>query len=185
MVELRSKKLAKWSEYYAWYNADHLCPVTHELAIFIKKAGVDEKNITVIANGINLKKFYVKGKAQRYKAFEDKLILGFVGFCREWHQLDKILELIARSSKENIILLIVGDGPASEKLKKKANLLNISNKLHITGVVEREVIPEWIDQFDIALQPAVTPWASPLKLIEYLAKEKQLSPQIQTILENY
>ena len=31
-------------------------------------------------------------------------------------------------------------------------------------------MPLWLDQIDIALQSSVTPWASPLKMLEYMAK---------------
>ncbi len=45
-------------------------------------------------------------------------------------------------------------------------------------------MPHWLDQMDIALQPAVTPWASPLKLIEYLAKGKAIvAPDTDNIKE--
>ena len=38
-----------------------------------------------------------------------------------------------------------------------------------TGVVARDAIASLISAFDIALQPAANPYASPLKLFEYLA----------------
>ncbi len=43
--------LAKWSELYAWRNADHILPVTHVLAGYLYRAGVKQNNVTVIANG--------------------------------------------------------------------------------------------------------------------------------------
>jgi glycosyltransferase involved in cell wall biosynthesis len=49
-------------------------------------------------------------------------------------------------------------------------------------------MPYWLDQMDIALQPAVTPWASPLKMIEYLAKGLAIvapdSDNIKELLNN-
>ena len=35
-------------------------------------------------------------------------------------------------------------------------------------------MPSWLKSIDIALQPAVVPYASPLKLIEYLATGKSI-----------
>ena len=69
-------------------------------------------------------------------------------------------------------------------------LMNFARKreknFHITGLVERKNMPYWLDQIDIAIQPAVTPWASPLKLIEYLGKGKAIvapdTPNIKELL---
>jgi glycosyltransferase involved in cell wall biosynthesis len=41
--------------------------------------------------------------------------------------------------------------------------------VHFTGVVERDRVPSFVAAFDIAVQPAATSYASPLKLFEYLA----------------
>ncbi len=178
------KSLARWTEHYAWRNADHVCPVTHVLAGYISTAGVPKDRITVIPNGIDQKKFYPSEKNARDQKYQDKLIIGFVGFCREWHQLDKLLTLIAESDNKELMLLIVGDGPAAEPLMQQAKQLGIEDRFQITGLIARTDMPHWLDQMDIALQPAVTPWASPLKLIEYLAKGKAIvAPDTENIKE--
>lgn len=177
-------RLARWSEHYTWQHADHVLPVTHVLADFVRKAGVDDARVSVVANGVNLAHFAPNLQVIRQPQFAGKLVLGFVGFCREWHQLDRVLALIAAAKSHNILLLIVGDGPASDSLRQKAAALSIEDRLYITGVVERDAMPAWLDQIDVALQPAVTPWSSPLKLIEYLAKGKVIvAPNSRNILE--
>ncbi|MGR5237524.1 glycosyltransferase family 4 protein [Vibrio alfacsensis] len=176
--------LAQWTESYTWRNADHVCPVTHVLARYIIQVGVPQERITVIPNGIDPQKFSLTTQTVRREQFADKLIIGFVGFCREWHQLDKLLSLIAEPGNRHLMLLIIGDGPAAETLRQQAKQLGIEEHLHITGLVERHDMSEWLDQIDIALQPAVTPWASPLKLIEYLAKGKAIvAPDTENIRE--
>ncbi|UUM32262.1 glycosyltransferase family 4 protein [Vibrio japonicus] len=178
------KPLAKWSEVYTWRNADHVCPVTHVLAHYVIKAGVPEDHITVIPNGIDPKKFFPNQGITRNRQFEGKLTIGFVGFCREWHQLDKLLSLIAEPENNHLMLLIIGDGPAAEPLQEQAKQLGVESRFHITGLIERKDMPAWLDQIDIALQPAVTPWSSPLKLIEYLAKGKVIvAPDTDNIKE--
>ncbi|MEX3074538.1 glycosyltransferase family 4 protein [Vibrio alginolyticus] len=178
------KSLARWTEHYAWRNADHVCPVTHVLAGYISAAGVPTDRITVIPNGIDPKKFYPSEQNARDKKYQEKLIIGFVGFCREWHQLDKLLNLIAESNNKELMLLIVGDGPAAEPLIQQAKQLGLEERFQVTGLIARNDMPHWLDQMDIALQPAVTPWASPLKLIEYLAKGKAIvAPDTDNIRE--
>ncbi|WP_375750132.1 glycosyltransferase family 4 protein [Vibrio sp. HN007] len=181
-------RLAKWSEYYTWRNADHVLPVTHVLAEYIKQAGVPEGRISVVPNGIDPNRFHARNDSTRDKRFSNKLVIGFVGFCREWHRLDEVLALLANESNNELMFLIVGDGPVSEQLQHQARKLNIDSQFHITGLVERDDMPYWLDQIDIALQPAVTPWSSPLKLIEYLAKGKAIvapdAPNIKELLKD-
>jgi glycosyltransferase involved in cell wall biosynthesis len=70
------------------------------------------------------------------------------------------------------------------KLMKLAEKLIVKDRLTITGVVSRELVTEYISSFDIALQPAVVPYASPLKLFEYLVMEKAIiAPASENILE--
>jgi glycosyltransferase involved in cell wall biosynthesis len=53
-------------------------------------------------------------------------------------------------------------------------------------VIPRDRVPEHVAAFDIALQPAVVPYASPLKLFEYLALAKAIvaprQPNIEEVL---
>lgn len=178
--------LAKWSEYYTWRNADHVLPVTHVLASYIVNAGVPLERISVFPNGINPDYFNTADAENRDERFKNKLVIGFVGFCREWHKLDEVMSLIADENNSDLMFLIVGDGPVLNELKTQAKHLGIEKNFHITGLVERKNMPYWLDQIDIAIQPAVTPWASPLKLIEYLAKGKAIvapdTPNIKELL---
>ncbi len=176
--------LAKWSEYYAWRNADHLLPVTDVLAGYIRTAGVTNDKITVIHNGIDKRVFSSIRNNERHDRFKNKLVVGFVGFCREWHQLDQVLAMLARHQADNVMFLIVGDGPVLEALKDQAKSMGMIDRIHITGLVNRQDMPYWLEQIDIAIQPAVTPWCSPLKLIEYLATGKAVvAPNTANIRE--
>tara|TARA_R110001583_G_scaffold7158_6_gene35668 strand:- start:14522 stop:15658 length:1137 start_codon:yes stop_codon:yes gene_type:complete len=163
-------KLAKWSERYVWRNADKVLPVTHVMASYIKAVGVSEDKITVIPNGVDTCVFQPKNTKNRAKRFAGKVVIGFVGFCREWHKLDEVLSLLAGEKRDDVFFLVVGDGPVIPELKVQAKALGFEQRFESTGLVKREDMPYWLDQMDVALQPAVTPWASPLKMIEYLAK---------------
>ena len=162
--------LARWSERYTWKNADQVLPVTHVIADYLQAEGVSKEKITVIPNGVDTDVFQPKNPTNRKPEFKNKLVIGFVGFCREWHKLDEIITLLAREQRTDLALLIVGDGPVINQLRDQAKSLGFENNFFSTGFVSREEMPLWLDQIDIALQTAVTPWASPLKLIEYLAK---------------
>jgi len=179
--------LAKWSEDFAWKNADHCLPVTAVLAERIAIRGVKHGHITVIPNGVNQKEFPAgidpKAIVERY-ALKEKLVLGFTGFVREWHRLDLVLDQIAKHHSEAWHLLIVGDGPDRKRLEHIASSLKIDHKITFTGIVPREEMPLYVASFDIALQPDVVDYASPLKLFEYLALGKAvLAPDRPNIRE--
>jgi len=162
--------LAKWTERYAWKNADKVLPVSHVLASYVKAEGVDNDKIVVIPNGVNLDLFKPKDANNRKPQFDNKLVVGFVGFCREWHKLDEVLMTLNEHENKSLFFLVVGDGPAIPELKALAKKLNFEDRFHVTGLVGRDEMPFWLDQIDIALQSSVTPWASPLKMLEYMAK---------------
>ncbi len=165
--------LARWTERYTWRGADYVLPVTAVLADRVRAAGVPADRMAVIPNGINPEHFGNALPLTQAKArlgLEHHLVLGFTGFIRDWHGLDQIIDFIAdRPGDSGLHLLIVGDGPARESLQHQARQRGIVDRVTITGIVARDRVPDYIAAFDIALQPSVVPYASPLKLFEYLA----------------
>jgi len=165
-------RLARWTEHYAWRGADHVLPVTRVLAGYVCRANVPESRVTVIPNGINPEKFsrvLDTGKAKAALGLEGRLVLGFVGFMRAWHGLERVIDLLAKDADKQRHLLLVGDGPVRNELLAHARSLGISDRVTITGVIARDQVMNYIAAFDVALQPEVVEYASPLKLFEYLA----------------
>lgn len=180
--------LARLIERYTWAGADIVLPVTHVLANYVKNSGVDEDRITVIPNGIDLEKFeniLPTAEAKRRLGLDECQVMGFTGFVREWHGLDRVLDLLkGDNGKYNRRLLIVGDGPAREDIEKRAAQLNVSEKVIFTGIVPRDQVINYVAAFDVALQPDVVAYASPLKLFEYMALGKAIvAPATENIME--
>lgn len=185
---LSLKRFAGEQEGAVWRAADRIFPVTRVLAGYLTAKGVSKDRIEVVPNAVDPKVFHpgVDGTPVRTKyGLEGATVLGFTGFIRDWHGLDQIIEALPELvSEANVHVLIVGDGPARETLEKQAAEGGVSDRVHFTGIVSREEIPAYIAAFDIALQPAVTPYASPLKLFEYLAMAKVvLAPDTENIRE--
>jgi glycosyltransferase involved in cell wall biosynthesis len=186
------KRLALWSERYAWRNADYVLPVTRVLGDMLAANGVAETQIRVVPNGINLERFGnapETAAAKRALGLQQKMVLGFTGFVRDWHGLDSVIDLIARDDATAARhLLVVGDGPARAALEAQALRLGIADRLTFTGVIERDQVAGYVAAFDIALQPAVVAYASPLKLFEYLMLGRAIvapaQPNIMEILRD-
>ena len=183
-------RLARWSQAYAWRNADLVLPVTRVLGDIVQAYGVPAERIVVIPNGINGDRFDGDidiAAAKVALGLQGQLVLGFTGFVRDWHGLDKVIDLIATDPPDALrTLLVVGDGPVRADLEQQAARLGIAARVHFTGIVERDDVARYVAAFDIALQPAVVAYASPLKLFEYLALGKAIvapgQPNIREIL---
>jgi glycosyltransferase involved in cell wall biosynthesis len=71
-------------------------------------------------------------------------------------------------------LLVVGDGPARASIEQCARAHGVASQVSFTGVVARQQVPALAMAFDVALQTALVPYASPLCLFEYLALGKAI-----------
>ncbi len=185
------KQLAKWSQYYCWKNADYRLPVTRVLADMVIDATKVNDRIEVVHNGINEERFNINQTQEEIKkelGLENKLVLGFTGFVRDWHGLEQVIDILKEHPDHRLHLLLVGDGPAREFLESYAHRLDVHHQVTFTGIVDRNKVNYFVNAFDIALQPAVVPYASPLKMFEYMFMGKLIvapdNNNIKEILEN-
>lgn len=189
---LSLERLARWAEGFVWRSADVVLPVTRVLAGHVVARGVPESRIVVVPNGINEDHFQLapaQESAKQALGLQGRLVLGFTGFVRDWHGVDRVVEWMATAdAPRNAQLLVVGDGPVRAELEARARALGLADRVRFTGVVHRDQVPAHVAAFDVALQPAVTAYASPLKLMEYLVMGKAVvapdTPNIREILDH-
>jgi glycosyltransferase involved in cell wall biosynthesis len=158
--------------------------VTKVLGEIVAANGVERERITVIHNGVHRGRFAL----QRYTARpRSSIVVGFVGFVRDWHGLDAVITGLASERVDPPIRLVVV-GPGCAKLIDQAQALGVRELVEFTGLRQREAIPEVIRAFDIALQARAVAYASPLKLFEYMACGRAIvapdQPNIREILTN-
>jgi glycosyltransferase involved in cell wall biosynthesis len=181
---------ARWTEAVAWRSATYVLPVTAVLAADIEREGVASSRVVVTSNGVNVEEFRIVPPRSRPGLpahFGPGPVLGFVGYIRAWHGLPQIVDLLAQDAGfANANLLVVGDGPGRIDLVRRAEELGVGDRVWVSGLVEREALAAYISSFDIALQPEVTSYASPLKLFEYMALSRAIvapdAPNIREIL---
>lgn len=179
-------RLARWTESYTWRNASVVLPVTQVLGDMVEAVGVDKSRIEVIHNGINER---IRDSVFGELVGTDKvntITIGFVGFLNQWHRIDIAVKALSKFPELDVRLLCVGDGDNNirQELVTLAQDLGVADRVEFTGLKNREEVFQLVKQFDIALQPAVTAYASPLKMFEYLAAGCLiLAPKKDNILE--
>jgi glycosyltransferase involved in cell wall biosynthesis len=174
-----------------WRGADAVLPVTRVLANMVEKTRGDAAAIHVVPNGADLTAWpaddAVSAVRRRLGLGPQALVLGFVGFVRAWHGVGWALEALPYLPSE-AHLVIVGDGPALASLKTRAAELGLGSRVHLVGRVAHHEVAAFMRTFDIALQTASVPYASPLKLFEYMALGRAViapdQPNIREVLED-
>ena len=168
---LRMQHIARWLERSVWRSADRVLAVTGVLKDMIANTGVPSQRIEVVPNGIDPDRFIGLPSRQQPGG---PLVLGFVGFVRDWHGLDAVITAMTAHPNIPLELVVVGDGPALPALQRQAAELGIADRVRFMGLQQHDAVPGLIAGFDIALQPRVVTYASPLKLFEYMAAGKAI-----------
>lgn len=170
-------RLARRVETDLFRAAELVCVVTGVLRDMLVEMGVARERLLVTQNGVELARYACGERAAARAAARaalglagaEGLWLGFVGFYRDWHRLDVVLAAMAAPELAAARLVLVGEGPARAGLEARAAALGLAARVHFVGPRPHEAIPALLAAFDVALVPAINPYASPLKLFEYMA----------------
>jgi glycosyltransferase involved in cell wall biosynthesis len=99
------------------------------------------------------------------------VLAGFIGWFRPWHGLERLLEAAASPvwQAAGIHLVLAGDGPARPALEAAIVEKRLGERVVLCGTVPRGEVEAALTAFDVAVQPAVTAYACPMKILEYMA----------------
>ena len=171
------ERLAQRIEDWLCRNATKTIVVSTPMRQTFERRGIGAEHFVVMPNGVDRAEFNpaVSGSAiRRQYELDHAFVIGFVGWIRPWHGVDMMLAALAALKDElpDLRLLIVGDGPALPDLKQQAQALGIEPLVRFTGPVPSVAVAPHVAAMDVAVQPDVTEYASPIKLFEYLAMGK-------------
>jgi glycosyltransferase involved in cell wall biosynthesis len=191
--ELSFRSLARRSERRALERADRVIAVTSALKAILVEEGVSASRIVVMPNGVDLDAFDAVSEGdvaafRKEHALEgEEKVVGFVGFLRPWHGVDMLLhamdseDLVAETRP---LLAIVGDGPALEDAKRRAARGALAGRVRFTGAIDAQRVPVAMKAFDVAVQPAATSYACPIKLVEYMGAARAIvAPDQENVVE--
>lgn len=143
------------------------------LADVLKHFGVDAP-IQVIPNGVNLEPF--RNPVEPHERSElgidpEAVVLIYVGRLGPEKNLPFLLRSFAGTAhaQENVHLVIVGDGPERDNLEDRASQSGVGERVHFTGFVPYEKVPNYLSMADAFVTASVTE-VHPLTVIEAMAR---------------
>ncbi|SKB36637.1 Glycosyltransferase involved in cell wall bisynthesis [Salegentibacter holothuriorum] len=149
------------------------------------------KNI-VVHNGTNVAKFFpISNKNDlRLKLGYPKgaFIFGYIGTLDHHKKMEILINSFYDLQKkhENLFLIIIGDGPAFNKIKQRINYLSLTDKTSMSGWLNHKNINAHINCFDVAVHHYANPYMNPLKIFEYLsAGLPVIAPNIPSIQNSF
>ncbi len=136
----------QWLESYAAKKADKIIVPSEYLKKVILNWGLKKEKIEVIYNS-----FELSANDINFSPSKNGLVLLSVGRLVPWKGFDGLLEVFRRLSqkKQNLKLLIAGDGPDKEMLKQQAKDLLLGESVEFLGSVNRDKIQKILKSSDI------------------------------------
>ena len=131
---------------------DHLICVCEELKRVAVDLGTPERKISVIGNGVDPSRFH-RGDRDAARARlalpKDALIVLSVGHMTERKGFDLLIEACARLGRDDVVLVIAGDGPARGTLERLAGAIGFEARVRFPGAVRNEDLPAWYQASDL------------------------------------
>jgi glycosyltransferase involved in cell wall biosynthesis len=174
---IRSIRFGAWTEKVICNTASWVIVVTGSLQKIMVSSGVRQEKLVVMSNGVNLAHFGIRSDSaalRRHPGLDGKIVIGFVGWFRNWHGLDVLIDAFHRAglAGKKAALLLIGDGPAMKQVREQIESLQAGESVILTGALSHEVVPQYLDLIDIAVQPAANEYCCPMKILEYMALSK-------------
>ncbi len=173
---LALKRAARRVERFLCSSADLVVVVSTPLKDYLVQQGAPAERIVVLPNGTDPDLFRPNAEARdrirsRLGIPTDAVVAGFLGILRPWHGVEMLIEAIARlrEEKKGIHILIIGDGPSQADLEALARSRGLANVVTFTGRIPHRTVPDYLAAFDIGVSPRATFYASPMKVLEYMA----------------
>lgn len=130
------------------------------------------KPFTVINNGVDTDKFafntQIREKLRNKMGWTDCKVIGHVGYFTEVKNQSFIVDIFECLYENNpdYRLVLIGDGPMREEIKKKIDSKGLGNKVCMTGNIDN--VNEYLNAIDMIVMPSLFE-GLPLTLIEQQA----------------
>lgn len=153
-----TKTLTKYSWKYAkmFYNrCDGVAAPSESIRRMLNKRGI--RNVDVIANGVDVKKFNpeVSGmKARKRFVKRGERLVMYVGRLSKEKRLETLLKAAKILKKDNIKFAIVGTGPAEGHYRHMVEHMNLQDMVRFTGFINNSELPKYYAACDAFCIPS-------------------------------
>lgn len=141
----------------------------HVKSILEKNYGMAQSHVSVLFNGVNVSRFAVRTPQKRASLFsefgiapQNKLLVAAGYFITE-KGFSYLLKAMARARevRDDVHLILVGDGPVEAELKAEADRLKLQDRVHFAGL--RHDVDRFMSASDAVIVPSI--WQEPAGLV--------------------
>lgn len=143
----------------AFRNADAVIALTEDMKREIQK--IWDRDVYVIPNGIDLERFEsLSGEETRSKLQikQEEVIIIYVGRFRPEKGIQYLIQAmdIIRQKEANARLILGGEGPEEENLKRLVEQANLGNCINFIGQIPNEKVHEYMAAADVFVLPSLS-----------------------------
>ncbi|NMP32963.1 glycosyltransferase family 4 protein [Thalassotalea sp. M1531] len=141
-------KILEKLEMFLYRRADSIISVTKSFKQELIERGIDGGKISVVLNGVDLSKYQLQRKKDKYFSekykLENKFVVGYIGTHGLAHALEHVIEAAELlQADENIRFLFAGGGAAKDKLVKLVDEKQLTNVVFIARQPKESMPSIW------------------------------------------
>lgn len=154
-------------------SASHVVTTGEKLRrTLIKDNGMSSSHVTSVPTGIDADLFVPGNRQARREELglpASPVIVGIVATLRSWKGHQYLLEAFAELMRDDVALLIVGDGPQRQAIEEQVFNLGIRRKVFMPGN-QKNVLP-WLQAMDLFVLPSYANEGVPQGIMQAMACE--------------
>ena len=177
-------RLTRGLETYVLRRADAVAVICEGIRKDVVARGISEEKLTVIPNSVDVDRFSTErcrdAELARRLGLEGCEVLGFLGSFYAYEGLELLIEAFPAllEKRPRLRVLLVGEGPSEETLRRRVGELGLADKVLFPGRVPHSEVRRYYDLVDVLVYPRfamrLTEMVTPLKPLEAMAMGKLL-----------
>jgi glycosyltransferase involved in cell wall biosynthesis len=144
--------------------SDIVVAVSSSVRDHLRSMGISQDRIRVVLNGVDHRRFQPSTPRVDHNTMQAILVGRLIANKGSLDALEGIS--MARQRGADVRLLVLGDGPLSEKVKSRSEMSDLKGAVELVGTVTN--VEDYLRRVDVLLRPSWTE-GLPLAIIEALA----------------
>lgn len=172
----------RWAERLTYATADIVISTNEShREVALKRGHKKPEKVFVVRSAPDLSRFHRMPPNANYRRGRNYLI-GYMGVMGEPEGIDYLLRMVyyivQKKNRSDIHFMLIGSGPAVEKLKALSKELEVTEFVEFTGFKQGEELLERLSSCDVCVEPSPTSAynenCTMNKILEYMAMGKAI-----------